>query len=174
MVYFIIFLKRINPGDNMNASLNPKRLTCLFSPWLVLIIMTSMLIGCKTANYGKFKQSSEVEKMFASGQVLSDHKYYHTGSNSRGGAVMGINKNYTLDDESWDTAKDIQKELKSWVERMNKRNDAWGYYILAPDGQQIGIYYSRGDAGSVIMGENNQVTIFPAVRFPESSGGSGN
>jgi len=154
----------------MDASLNSKRLTCLFVRWLVLTIMVSMLIGCEMANYGKFKQSREVEKIFTSGQVLSDHKYYHTCSNSRARAVMGINKKYTLDDEFWDKAKDIQKELKLWVGQTNKRKNAWGYYILAPDGQQIGIYYSRGDAGSVKMGENNQVTIFPPVRFPDSGG----
>ena len=39
----------------MNASLNSKRPTGLFVRWLVLIIMVSMLIGCKTANYGMFK-----------------------------------------------------------------------------------------------------------------------
>ena len=157
----------------MNASLNPKRLTCLFGRWLVLIIMVSMLIGCKTANYGRFKQSSEVEKMFTSGQVLPDHKYYYTGSSSRASTVMGINKNYTLDDEFWNKAKDIQKELKLWVGDMRKRQNVWGYYILAPDGQQIGIYYSNWDAGWVKMGENNQVTITVPVKPSDGDGGRG-
>jgi hypothetical protein len=157
----------------MDASLNSKRLTCLFGRWLVLIIIVSMLIGCKTANYGKFKQSPEVEKIFTSAQVLSDHKYYYTGSNSRPSTVMGINKNYTLDDEYWDKAKDIQKELKLWVGELSKRANVWGYYILAPDSQQIGIYYSHGDAGSVKMGENNQVTISVTDRFPDGDGGRG-
>lgn len=157
----------------MNASSNSKRLTCLFGRWLVLIIMVSLLIGCKTANYGKFKQSREVEKIFTSGQVLSDHKYYYTGSNSRPSTVMGINKNYTLDDEFWDKAKDIQKELKLWVGQMSKRMNVWGYYILAPDGQQIGIYYSRGDTGWVKMEENNQVTISLPFRDSGGDGGRG-
>lgn len=158
----------------MNASFNSKRLTCLFAPWLALIVIAFMLISCETANYGKFKQSREVEKIFTSGQVLSDHNYYYTGSSSRPSTVMGINKNYILDGEYWDKAKDIQKELKLWVGEMSKRANVWGYYILAPDGQEIGIYYSRGDAGSVKMGENNLVTISPAITFPDGEGGRGN
>ena len=157
----------------MDASLNSKHPIWLFGRLLVLIIMVSMLIGCKTANYGKFKQSREVEKIFTSGQVLSDHKYYYTGSNSRPSTVMGINKNYTLDDEFWDKAKDIQKELKLWVGQMSKSMNVWGYYILAPDGQQIGIYYSRRDTGSVKMGENNQVAISLPVRLHDGDGGRG-
>jgi len=152
----------------MNASLNSKRLTCLFARWLVLIIMVFLLIGCNTASYGTFKQSREVEKIFTSGQVLSDHIYYYDGSNSRTSTVMGINQNYTLDDEFWDKAKDIQKELKLWVGQMSKSMNVWGYYILAPDGQQIGIYYSREDTGWVKVGENNQVTISLPIRIPKA------
>ena len=157
----------------MNASLNSKSLKYLFGRWLVLIIMVSMLIGCKTANYGTFKQSREVEKIFTSGQVLPDHKYYYTGSNSRASTVMGINKNYTLDDEFWDKAKDIQKDLKLWVGQLSKAMNVWGYYILAPDGQRIGIYYSRRDTGPVEMGENNKVTISLPVRDSGGDGGRG-
>ena len=157
----------------MNASLSSKTLTCLFGRWLALTILVSLLIGCKTANYGKFKQSHEVEKLFTSGQVLPDHKYYYAGSNSRPSTVMGINNNYTLDDEFWDKTENIQRDLKLWVGDMGKRENVWGYYILAPDGQQIGIYYSNRDAGWVTMGENNQVTISTPDRLRGGDGGRG-
>ncbi|MFC1798345.1 hypothetical protein ACFLZL_00870 [Thermodesulfobacteriota bacterium] len=153
----------------MNASTNSKRLTCFLGRLFVLIIMVSMLIGCKTANYGKFKISTEVDKIFKSGQVLSDHNYYFTGSNVRPTAVMGINKNYTLDDKFWDKANDIQKNLKFWVEWINSKLEASGYYILAPDGKQIGIYYSNRDTGFVRIGENNQVII----ALPDKGAGKG-
>ncbi|MFC1798581.1 hypothetical protein ACFLZL_02095 [Thermodesulfobacteriota bacterium] len=143
----------------MNSLSNAKHPVTRISRWLVLIIMATMLIGCKTANYGKFKQSREAEKIFTSGQVLSEHKYYYTGSNTRPDVVMGIHQNFTLDEEYWDKAQDIQKELKFWVGQMNNDMSAFGYYILSPDGKQIGIYYSRWSTGPVRMGENNQVII---------------
>jgi len=126
----------------------------------MLIIVISMLIGCKTANYGRYKVNREVEKLFNSGQVLADHTYYYTGSNTRPEAVMGIQKNYILDEELWNKAGDIQKNLKFWVEQMNNNLSATGYDILAPDGKQIGIYYTPWSTGPVKMGENNQVIIF--------------
>lgn len=118
-----------------------------------------MLFGCKTANYGRFKSSLEVEKIFKSGQVLSGHQYYYSGSNTNPDAVMGIHQNYALDDEFWNKAGDIQKELKSWVEQININLMASGYYIMTPDGKKIGVYYSPWSTGPVKMGDNNQVII---------------
>ena len=46
----------------MSTFLYSKHSASLFGCRIVLIIMLFILIGCKTANYGKFKQSREVEK----------------------------------------------------------------------------------------------------------------
>jgi hypothetical protein len=144
----------------MNGLSNSKRLTIHIGRFFALIFLVALLIGCKMANYGSFKQSREVEKIFTSGQVLGDHNYYYPGSSTRPDAVMGIQKNYTLDDEYWSKSNDIQKELKFWAEQMNNNLTATGYNILTPDGKQIGVYYSPWSTGPVKMGENNQVIIY--------------
>jgi hypothetical protein len=73
---------------------------------------------------------------------------------------MGIHKDFILDDELWDKVKDIQKEIKYWVDQMNKNLLAAGYYILSPDGRQIGIYYSQWPTSPVQMDQNNKVIIY--------------
>lgn len=143
----------------MNRLLIKNLFTCRPGRLFSLMVMGMMLIGCKTADYGTYKVNREVEKLFNSGQVLTDHKYYYTGPNTQPDAVMGIRKSYILDDEYWDKADDIQKNLKFWAQQMNNKLTATGYDIMAPDGKQIGIYYSPWSTGPVKMGENNQVII---------------
>ena len=45
-------------------------------------------------------------------------------------------------------------------ENKNNNLNAFGYYIFAPDGKQIGIYFSRWSTGPVKMGENNTVIVY--------------
>lgn len=144
----------------MNKLANSKKLLCLPGKLFLLAVTGFMLIGCKTANYGTYRVNPEVDKLFVSGQVLADHKYYYSGSNARPDAVMGIQKNYTLDEEFWSKADDVQKNLKYWAEQINKNLKASGYYILAPDGKKIGIFYSSWSTGPVQMEGNNRVIVY--------------
>ena len=145
----------------MNNSFQKKHYLGLL---LTSTIFFFTLTGCQPANYGKFKLSRDVEKIFISRQVLPDYKYYYSGSNVRPDAIMAIHPNYTLDDELWTKIRDPQKELKLWFRETHKMLSAHTYYILSPEGKQIGIYYSRWRTGTVKMGENNQVIITPPDR----------
>lgn len=149
----------------MNESLHKKHCMSLL---LTLVISFFILNGCQTANYGKFSLNRDLEKIFISGQVLPDHNYYYSGSNVRPDAVMAIHQNYTLDgDKLWTKINDPQKELKSWFRETNKMLSGHTYNLLAPDGKQIGIYYSTWKTGFIKMEENNQVFIMPPDREAE-------
>ena len=143
----------------MNKTQNPDHRVFVGSLFLI-VLLSVLLSGCQTANYGKFRHSREVAKIFKSAQVLPDHQYYYTGSNTQPDAVMGIHKDFILDDDLWDKAKDIQKEIKYRVDQMNNNLLAAGYYILSPDGKQIGIYYSQWPTSPVQMDQNNKVIIY--------------
>ncbi len=138
----------------------PSSRSCRFGARLLLIGCVIILAGCSMASYGRFKQSGEVEKIFKSGRVLMDHEYYYSGSITRPDAVMGIQKGYALEDEYWSKADEIQKYLKFWVEQMSRDWLVKGYGILAPDGKQLGIYFSRWNNGPIIMQENNRVEVY--------------
>ena len=140
----------------MNQTLNPTRCLLCFTAVAVLVFM---LIGCQTANYGNFRHNKDVGKVFISGEPLAGHTYYYAGSNVRPDAIMAIDQKYTLADKLWTRIDDPGKELKTWFNPNFKMLSAYTYYILTPDGDRIGIYYSRWNTGFVKMEENNQVTI---------------
>jgi len=127
-----------------------------------IMVVLFMFLGCM-ANFCRYKVSSDIQKTFETFQVLADHVYYFTGSTTRPDAVMGLHKSYILTSaDLWSEVKDINKELKFWVQQMSN-NPSWptyGYTILDPNGKQIGIYYSAFDTAPVKMEGENKVSVY--------------
>jgi len=127
---------------------------------LTLTIMT-LFTGC-FANYGTYRRSRDVAKMFESLQVSSEYKYYYTGSDKDPDALLGLHRDYILNNDLWKETEMDSKQLKKWIDEINLvgySNSAYGQYILDPNGKTIGIYYSKWDGGPVKMESGNQVVI---------------
>jgi len=134
---------------------------------LILAILT-LFTGC-FANYGTYKRSGDVARMFESLQVSSEYKYYYTGSDKDPDALMGLQRNYTLNNDLWKETEMDSKQLKRWIDEFNLvgySNSVYGHYILGPNGKTIGIYYSKWDGGPVKMESGNQVVI----HLPDTNG----
>jgi hypothetical protein len=78
--------------------------------------------------------------------VLPGYNYYYTGSDSYPKAVIGIRKEYQLESKFWKPVELTPERLKRWLEwRRSKLEETLSYYgldILAPDGGQVGIWYT--------------------------------
>ena len=133
--------------------------------WIFLFMTAAILAGCAAGpkNFGKNKLSDEAAKAFESFQVLPDHTYYYSGSQVSPDAILAVHNSYVMtSDDLWSKTSPDGKQLKFWVESLQKSaaNPAYGYFLLTPDGKQIGVIYTRWDPGPVEMGAGNRVSVY--------------
>ena len=140
--------------------------------WILLFMIAVLATGCASSkNLGKDKLSDEASKAFESFEVLPDHHYYYCGSNVKPDGILAIQKSYTLSEGLWIKTEPDNKKLKHWVETMqgNISSPPYGYYLLTPDGKQIGMIYTRWDPGAVEMLEDNKVSVHKPRKGAEKS-----
>jgi len=114
---------------------------------IYLLFTVVFLAGCSGKhNRGRLIYNNTVKEAFETYQVLPGYNYYYTGSDSYPKAVIGIRKEYQLESKFWKPVELTPERLKRWLEwRRSKLEETLSYYgldILAPDGRQVGIWYT--------------------------------
>ena len=151
------------------------------------ILIIGLLAGCAAnqqarETYGRLKPSSEVNQIFQKYQVLPQYRYYITGSETKPQAIIGIDRNYTLVTRLWQETTNLTSEqLKKWVDQMlsfGPQLYTFGAYILGPNEQQVGIWYSPYNDTTVAMQADNRIEVVPPsyarrVPIPEKWRGLG-
>ena len=122
-----------------------------------------LLCSCASSNYGKLETSQEVTKIFDDYQILSDHLYYYSGMQGIPDAIVGIHSNYLLKSKMWQQVDFSSFLLRKLVERMGYVHmiTPRGAWILGPDGNRIGVWYSARYQTTVRVGQGNQLAIAP-------------
>ena len=146
--------------DKLNFAVKQQP-NCFFMRFALPLLILSFLTGC-VANYGSYKRSRDVAKMFESLQVPNEYKYYYSGSNKNPDALMGLDRNYTLNNDLWKETDMDSSQLKKWIREINlvgSTSSTFGSFILDPNGKTIGVYYSKRDGGPVKMESGNQVVV---------------
>jgi hypothetical protein len=112
--------------------------------------------------YGSIKRDKAVNDTFEKHEVLSDHNYYRSGPGNIPFAIIGIHKNYTLRKGLWTKIDLTTQLLRSYVYQMDTiyGYPPYGSKILDDKGNQIGIWYSSKQWTTVIMEEDNGVSVF--------------
>ena len=155
---------------------------CRVARWAsgsTLLILAGALIffGC-AQNFGRYQLSDEVRQAFESDRALPDYKYYYTGSRDRPDAILGVHRDYTLDNDFWSEIDLTGAQLKAWGGRLASagpsRPMAYGYYILDPAGRRVGTWYSRFGGVPVKMEADNRVVVYDLIEQRPPSGGDGN
>ena len=141
-----------------------------------LLLFTAAVFGC-AENYGRLQRSQEVNELFKSYKALPDYQYYYSGPDGRPDAIMGIQKEYTLESTQWRQINTSEDTLKKGIDAINfhhstsVRNYPYGFYILGPEGNRVGIWYSIWDWTTVIVQEDKRIQVFPpAVKDPSGRG----
>jgi hypothetical protein len=134
--------------------------------FLISIILFSMilstLIGCSMSKYGKLESHREIKQSFETYQVLPNHNYYYRGASSKPTVIVGIEDSYELNLKMWvliDTESDNFRRLIDIVslQGMGFAIQPWGFKILDPTGNYIGVWYSSLRAAAVEVNENRQI-----------------
>jgi hypothetical protein len=160
----------------MRKSMQPSKY--MFIQMASWILMIGLLAGCASSperreNSGILKLSREVSQVFESYQVLPEYKYYYYGSDTKPSAIMGIDRNYTLDTRLWKEAVDLTPEqLKKWVDQILAFMPpvrTYGAYILGPAGEQVGIWYSPYPDAPVAVQPDKRVEVVPHTNYPKAA-----
>ncbi len=135
--------------------------------YCLLLLIALSFAGCAgMKNYGSFEPSKKITQAFETYQINPDLNYYFSGSDVYPNAIMGLNKQYTLDESLWKPVKMTPKKLKSMVDEMKKKSDELDLYLLGwsmrdNTGKEIGVWYSVLFATTAIkMEAENKVDIF--------------
>ena len=134
-----------------------------------VLFLTATLVAACLGSYGQYWLSRDVAKMFESLQLPGEYKYYYAGSSKNPDALMGLHRDYILDNDLWQETDMNSQQLKKWIDEINlvgPASSADGYHIMDPNGKQIGVFYSRRRGGAIKMESGNRVVI----HLPDNEG----
>ena len=131
---------------------------------MIVLGLVGLLCSCATGSrYGQLQSSHDTTQLFEKAQVLSDHTYFYSGLQGVPDAIIGIHPNYTLRAKLWQQIDFSHLTLKKWIFRMSyaqlvKPQGAW---ILGPDGDRLGIWFSAQRQTSVHLDRENRLVVAP-------------
>ena len=128
-----------------------------------------LITGCAgiSSSSGGLQKRMEVEQLFESGTLLPDHTYYTDGPESDPNAIIAISNRFQLQTKVWSQKDWVAEDLEKAVYWMQFAEygfcDTEGGVLIAPDGQQIGIWYSKKDIGTIRQPAPGIVEVFPFI-----------
>jgi hypothetical protein len=134
---------------------------------VLLAVVAALVAGCATAHRGGLRNSREVARAFETLHVYPDHRYWHYNLENNPYAVVGLAPPYRIEDINW---REVDPDSKTFekvvglVERFPATGSfTFGAFILDPQGQTVGVWYSSLNAGIVVNPETRIVTITTAM-----------
>ncbi len=139
-------------------------------PSVLTAALILALTGCAGfAMQRSFDADRDVDRSFARYEFRLDMNYYSSGSDSHPNALLGLNKEYTLESDLWKKVENAAT-FKEMVQGMQKKTGELmltlhGFRIRDNAGKEIGIWYSilGARAGLVMKGEKRVLIDTPAI-----------
>ncbi|HOG17420.1 MAG: hypothetical protein A4E73_03290 [Syntrophaceae bacterium PtaU1.Bin231] len=134
---------------------------------IVAALLTVLaLAGCADFRMrGSFQADREISRSFERFEFRPELNYYSSGSDAHPNAMLGLNKEYTLESDLW---KQIEKAeaLKEMVRGMQKKAaelhlTLHGFRVLDNEGRAIGIWYAIPEArAALVMKGEKRVLVY--------------
>ena len=141
--------------------------------WHAIVLMCiGIMAGC-AGPAGQVKMDRELTHSVRQGQLPPEYRYYVTGRENSPNAVIGLNPKYQqlakfwreIDADSEELVRAIENAFR-YGERVPKAS-----YLLTPDGETIGIYWSSLYFTSIKMGKDNGIFVYPPRVLDGGAGG---
>jgi hypothetical protein len=139
------------------------------------MVVAGLMVGC-TTGFTHYQRSYDVTVQFEKGIVLPDHRYYAGGPKLKPNAIVAIQNDYQLESEHWTEVSVTPESLVALVDRIGQVDGAEykeqqfmhnGARLYAPDGRQIGVWYSVYDYSQVKFGEDGRIYLsYPPSQLP--------
>jgi hypothetical protein len=142
---------------------------------LVLCALNSVAASTRKSRSG-IVTSREATEIWHSYEIRPDYNYYFSGPTSQPDFIIGIDNKYRLTSKLWKPVDLTPEMLKKWFnftrQRVGISQDPYGAFIIDPNGEQVGLWYSVKDwrlTGGATVGEDNTIS----VTRPAKPGGGG-
>jgi hypothetical protein len=132
--------------------------------YLTVVTALAILISaCSIANLGWLRNSPEVGQAFETLHVSSDYRYWYLYLENTPYAVLGLNREYRIEDILWtevESSSEVFPKVVGLVQSFPVPSSrTYGAYILNVKGEQIGVWYSSMSAGITIDPDTKVVFI---------------
>jgi hypothetical protein len=143
----------------------------------ILCIAALAAAGCSTANRGGLRNSREVGRAFETLHAYPNHRYWFYNLENSPYAVVGLAAPYRIEGMLWTEVDPDTKTFEKVVGLVQtfpvRGAFTYGAYILDPQGQQIGVWYSSMNAGIKVDPETQLVSISTGMPFIDDDRGYG-
>jgi hypothetical protein len=163
----LLFLRRKQSKDGVHAMISRLPKYARPEAWVSLALLAALVAGCATAHRGGLRNSREVARAFETFHVYPNHRYWYYNQENSPYAVVGLASPYRIEDINW---RELDPDTKTFekviglVESFPAPGSfTFGAFILDPQGQQIGVWYSSLTAGIVVNPETRIVSISAAM-----------
>lgn len=133
---------------------------CLF----LSLFLGACVVGGGVSTGGP-QRNLEVEKLFRSATLLSDHNYYIQGTRSDPEAIIALLNTFHLRSRLWTQVDWTEKDLEDAVFWMRNAEIGFcvteGGYLVAPGDVQVGIWYSQRELSTIKQPEPDIVEVYP-------------
>ncbi len=150
--------------------------------FLLITVLSFFFSGCAgTKNRGSLHLDRELEKIFLSYQVLPDYNYYTSGGYDKPNAILGVHKDYQMVTDFWVSIPNVNSaQIEKWIRTIDPEDRSPGhsyfaYYILDPEGKQMGFWYSIENFTVIKFLEGNKIDVYPPdlIQPGDDFGGDG-
>jgi hypothetical protein len=133
--------------------------------FLILVLCASL--GCSTmGNYGVIVPDQTAKNSFETFQMDPGMNYYYSGQDAYPSAMIGLKKEYVLDNKLWKPIKPDSEKFQRLLQGMQHYADSqgetdYGFMIKDPKGNTLGIWYSLLKVNKTVkMKGGNGVDIY--------------
>ena len=145
--------------------------TTIINP-AVAAALAILISACSFAHLGWLRNSEEVGRAFETLQVSPDYRYWYLYIENSPYAVLGLNREYRIEDILWTEAapgSEVFQKVVGLVQGFPVPGSrTYGAYILDANEDRIGVWFSSMSAG--ISVDPNTKVVFITTGTPWMSG----
>ncbi len=154
-------------NKKIRVNLSRSWVLCLFCA----LFLTACVVNAGVSSRG-LQHSLEVEDIFQKGTLLADHTYYMQGTYPGPETIIALSNAFQLQSRLWEKVDWTKKEMDTAVFWMQNSEMGFcstdGGYLVAPDGQRVGVWYSQRDVSVIKQPAAGVIEIYPFEFQPGS------
>jgi len=146
---------------------------------LLLLGISFALTGCITCEEcGSLKIHHDIARLFLNNEIVPGYNYFYSGTSQWPSAIMAIDASYTVKAEFWKPVELSGQDLSEWLQKAAnwnglRRTNKNGAEILSPEGERVGIFFSKYDNLITKFQGNKVIQVYPPSYLAGRGGGSG-
>lgn len=140
--------------------------TLQYSRFLIVPLLF-ILTGCVTIPPASYSYDQQVDRQFEPPPtLLKNHTYYYMGTPVEPDAIIAIDNQFSMESKVWSKVDITPDLLNKWAFWIDSYQGWWncpyrGVKLLASDGTQVGVGYSRWTFSVVKSPEPGTIVVYP-------------